>query len=598
MSSICTTRARVEDLRLAARRDTVMMRDCYGAPMTLEAEPQPPSRGGLYAGLAGLAFLAGLAVYLGANRIYQVDEVQNVMMARLIATGQTGEFSSSAPLMALGPLVWLARRATSSADLFFNIRMLFVAVMGLNLLLMVKAAGGRLRSRTGLGLLLLAATLAPLWDYGFEIRHDNLLLAGMLALWALFRRREGPGFPGLFAAGVLAGLLQILAFKSFLYWIPLLGCGWLWFSPAVPGGRWKAACALLGGVAAGLLLARGLHGLSGTWPLYVADFRAARAYSTGQVQRFWPWISLDRLVVQCPLVLGVLGAAGLWAFRTYRNGGWKAFLAKDGPAPEAAFAALAVAAFLVNPTPFPYNLVLLVPPLFVLGVRVVAATLPTDLSVEVRGLALCFLGSAHLLPWWTATQRHFEFTNGRQVQLMELSERLTDPARHGVFDGSGLVPLRNPVGEHWLVHSFTLARLTDGTWPSVRQQLQSRETPVILPNYRTQWLPREDQAFIEAHYLALAADFLLLGKRGTGGTTEWEALAEGRYLLKLLEAPPDATVAVDGVPTATGIVTLAKGPHRFTYPEQSRLQVLWLGPRATGIPALREPSQPLFINWY
>jgi hypothetical protein len=181
---------------------------------------------------------------------------------------------------------------------------------------------------------------------------------------------------------------------------------------------------------------------------------------------------------------------------------------------------------------------------------------------------------------------------------MGLAERMTDPDRHAVLDGSGLVPTRHPPGKHWLVHSFTITRMWNGTWPSIRSQLAARETPVILPNYRLDKLPEEDQAFIRAHYVSLASDFKVLGRVATGGQTDWEALAEGRYELRLLQAPPDATVVVDGVAAAPGVLPLGRGPHRFQYPGGSALQIVWLGPGLKAMPALPDTPEPLFLNWY
>ena len=75
-------------------------------------------------GLGALALILLFSLYLAWDRVIQVDEAQNVMMARLIAFHRTGEFGASAPLMLLGPVTWIARVASSSADLFHQVRML------------------------------------------------------------------------------------------------------------------------------------------------------------------------------------------------------------------------------------------------------------------------------------------------------------------------------------------------------------------------------------------------------------------------------------------------------------------------------------------
>jgi len=51
-----------------------------------------------------LGSLAWQSAFLAANRIYQVDECQNIYMARVLACGQTSEFFTNASLFLLGPL--------------------------------------------------------------------------------------------------------------------------------------------------------------------------------------------------------------------------------------------------------------------------------------------------------------------------------------------------------------------------------------------------------------------------------------------------------------------------------------------------------------
>ena len=65
-----------------------------------------------------LLTLVWLSVRLAAIRIFQVDECQNLYMARILATGQASEFFTNASLFLLGPLSWMSRSAVQSAELF------------------------------------------------------------------------------------------------------------------------------------------------------------------------------------------------------------------------------------------------------------------------------------------------------------------------------------------------------------------------------------------------------------------------------------------------------------------------------------------------
>jgi hypothetical protein len=99
--------------------------------------------------------------------------------------------------------------------------MIFVGIFWLNVVLLVKASGHRLRSKTGAWLLFGAATLAPLWDYGFEVRHDNVLLCGVLLMWWLGKPPGTPaGKPRRHAyslLGALAVILQLSVFRRFYF---------------------------------------------------------------------------------------------------------------------------------------------------------------------------------------------------------------------------------------------------------------------------------------------------------------------------------------------------------------------------------------------
>src|SRR5215813_5046571 len=159
-----------------------------------------------------IAFLGSLAWYssfLAANRIYQVDECQNIYMARVLATGKSSEFFTNASLFLLGPLSWLTKTLERSENIFAAGCVLFLAIFWLNLFLVALIAGKRLRSTEGMIALAGAATMAPLWDYGFEIRHDNLILTGILLILLLVRVRP-MGVPSYLGAGAITVALLFI----------------------------------------------------------------------------------------------------------------------------------------------------------------------------------------------------------------------------------------------------------------------------------------------------------------------------------------------------------------------------------------------------
>jgi hypothetical protein len=572
-----------------------------------------------------LAFLVWFSSYLAATRIYQVDECQNIYMARVFATGQSGQFFTTGSLFLLGPLSWLTRGATVSADLLASARLLFLGVFWLNLILLAAVASGRLVSARGIIALAAAATLAPLWDYGFEIRHDNLILTGVLLSWWALRVRP-MGVRSYVLLGALAVALMFVAVKSVVYVLPL-ACAALAFRPAAHRAAWwRLALAWGAGAVGALGLIRLAYGSGGLWDLYFSAFHHVVKVSAGGgagSARSWPWSTLARLLTQTPLLLALAAAAcAAFAIELRRRG--RAVLTWDGLLPEVLLAAGALAALMANPTPFPYNLLHVVPFIFVLVFRYTAGLWDAFGGASsahwsrlwpISGGVLLF---AHVLPFGMVTQRHLEFLNFRQESLMRLAEQVTDPAKDRVYDGIGMVPTRSSIDFQWYLHSLNIDSFTKGPGPRVHDMLAARPAAVFIPNYRTDWLTDEDQAFIRERYVALSDDFWVLGKMLPAGGGTFEVIHPGRYRIAsqdgsdligtypeswrgLLVKPEEGSLTgkLDGKPLPSRPVELAVGTHRIETSTDCQPAIFWVGPRLDRLPRMgRGDHQWLFVNWY
>jgi hypothetical protein len=547
-----------------------------------------------------LALLVGFVWHLAAHRIYQVDEAQNLFMTRTLATHQAGTYFTNALLWMVGPLGWLARSATDSSNLFFAARMVFLGVFFLNVTLLALVTGVRLRSRQGILVLLGAATLAPLWDYGFEIRHDNLILTGLLLLWWLGRIHPR-GRRSYAAMGFLAVVLLFVAFKSFAYVLPLCMAFLLLPPPGHGEGRIRLFLAWMVGACLGVVLVALVYGVTGTWPIFVAGLGGGLGISEGS-SGFSSWVALGRLPAQTPLLLGLVMGALITAGRSMYVDGKTAWT-WDGLVPEALLFLGALGILLINPTPFPYNLVNLVPFAFLLGFRFLEPIL-ADLDQGSRAMALavgaiCF---THAVPFVTATWRHLDWTNDRQELLMRTAEALTDPASDPVYDAIGMVPTRPGVGFHWYLHSLNMKSFAEGRVPSVPQMLSTRPAAVLITSYRTDWLAAADHQFIQDRYVPLADDFWVLGKVLPMGGGKYEVVHAGRYvvlgrkqdLISNLSAGTLNAQPLVGTP-----LTLAVGPQQITCPPDTQPIVAWLGPRLDRLPVIvAGDHRHLFVNWY
>ena len=571
-------------------------------PTTTPNPAEPRSNLARNLGWAAVAVLFAASAWLAVNRIYQVDEAQQVFQSVVQARGEASSFYTYAPLHHLGPMAWVARAAGSAASIFLWDRLLFLLVFWANILLLARICAGSFRLARLLPWLLLAATLVPVWDYGFEVRHDNLLLTGLLGFWLLGREEGRRPWAVCAATGTLAVVLQFIAFKAFLYWLPWTLVLLVFPPPSCRGaGRGRLVLAWACGVLAGLLAVRMAYALGGGWQVVMAGFRSGMATSAA-AERFSPMPVLARLASQAPLPVALALAAAGVACRRWRLEG-RGYLRWDSGFPELCLLALTLAAFLANPTPFPYNLLFLAPFLLVEGAAFWRTEFPKLPTGALGPVLVSVLVACHILPFCQWTLRHWDHGNDRQVALMDLAEAMTDPGWDAVFDGTGMVPTRPTIGFHWLVHTFTIQAIHSGAQPSVRAMLGEHPAAVIIRNYRSDWLPKEDLQFIQDHYFPLADDFLVLGSVLPSGGGSWTCLHGGRYQVILEQpnrAPGSQGLQVDGqARPATDVLNLTPGPHLFHAPEACRVLVAWLGPKLAALPSLPPGNHlELFVNWY
>jgi hypothetical protein len=334
--------------------------------------------------------------------------------------------------------------------------------------------------------------------------------------------------------------------------------------------------------------------------------------------RFGPGIALGRLLSQTPLLLTLVASALVALAVELRRYGRSA-LTWDGSLPEVLLLGVAFAALIANPTPFPYNLLHLVPYAFLLAYRHASVLFrevrDNPALLPVAGAVLVFV---HLVPFCIATQRHWNWSNSRQTRLMRLAEDLTDPTNDPVFDGVRLVPTRPTIGPRSQLHSLTFESLIKGPGPQVRDMLAAKPASVFIPNYRTDWLPAADQDALRKRYVALADDFRVLGKVLPAGGGTFQVFHPGRYRISSLQESDLAescrvsgaqnparleagsfTATLDGAPLTGGPVELTVGEHRLECKPGCQPAVVWVGPRLDRVGRLSERDHRLlFVNWY
>jgi hypothetical protein len=550
--------------------------------------------------LLSLLGLIGLSVHLALHRIIQVDEAQNLFMIRVLATHQSDLYFTNALLWMLGPMSWLVGTLTESVKIFDWARLLFLGVFLLNIFLLALNVGRKMMSYPGLLALFGAATLAPLWDYGFEIRHDNLILTGLLLMWWL-GRVSPRGRWSYFGLGFLTILMPFVSFKAIAYSAPL-SLIFLLFPPrehqlhqSILVKTW-ALGAITG--AAALIMA---YQFSAAGPVFLAGINAGLTSGTNVI-RFDPMIALDRLPLQIPLIEGLAALAVTWVLIKVLSDKKEAFT-WDGLLPEALLCLGSFALLLINPTPYPYNLVNLVPFAYLLAFRFAAPFV--EFKYEYHQFASRLLGLMfflHIIPFILTMPRHLEYTNDRQKILIQTAEAMTNPRTDRVYDAVGMLPTRASIGFNWYNHSLNRAAFANGTIPSVSAMLTEHPASVVIRSYRIEMMSNSEKQFIRDRYIALADDFWVLGRvLGLGGG-DYNVNHPGRYMVLQFDRGrflPLHDAFIAGKPVSEAPIELALGTILIQCAPDILPAVVWIGPSLKTLPVLGKGNHStLFRNFY
>ena len=314
--------------------------------------------------ITGIAVLGWLSYSLAAMRIYQVDECVNVWVAHLIATGKPSVGMEFFQVI----LSWVIPMGGRAADLFASARVIMFLIFWLNLILLAMATGERILSLRWLVALAGVATLAPLWDYGFEVRHDNLLLTGVLLMWGVVRFQP-PRLGAFFFIGACFVGLEFISIKAILYTFPI-SLGILVFPP--PGerhARWKLFADWCVGAVVSFIAMRLVFKFAGIGAT-LSLRRAISRIGSGRIVALLavPDLTLPRLLTQTPLLVAIVIAAVIACIATVLRDR-RAALNWDGILPEVLLFGAALTALFANPNPYPYNLLHVVPYAFLLAFR-------------------------------------------------------------------------------------------------------------------------------------------------------------------------------------------------------------------------------------
>lgn len=505
--------------------------------------------------LASLLGAVLLATAVSRGRSLQVDEVEHIHAAYHLAAGRLiyrdfyqghppGLYVLLAPLIDLDEPIASVRRARAvTLCLLFGT----VGLAGL-------CAGRRRGPLVGAavaGVLLLHTTFV---ERGMEVRPDVAIACGVVGALCLGLLPHRPPLTRFVAQGLVLGAAFLFSPKAA---IATAGFGLGWLLVAVRERQPRLVLLPCLAWAAPLLCAlAAFAALDGLAPFVertlAFPFRiAARTEPAVPGFAAWPflWQEGRRNVAFVLLALTGLGVA------TYR---WvrrePEALALEQPL---LVAWASCAGLLINPFPFPYFHVSIVPPLALLA----ALTLPwpsprgrgaRQLALTVALVVAAAVTSAPRLLEKAAPSMSYQLEHLRRVQ------EWTEPD-DAVFDLTGLY-FRRDAYPIWFMTGVMLQRYRAGLYPPLIPALRANQPAIVMLNYRTAALPAHDRAFLNEHFVHAWGNLLVhgfdLAGLAAGETRTIEALGTRRF--RWTGAP--GAIEVDGEPFVEG--SLAAGPHR------------------------------------
>jgi hypothetical protein len=393
-------------------------------------------------------------------------------------------------------------------------------------------------------------------ERGIEVRPDGLLaLATMLALaieigpWGERQRSA--------AAAFVLGLAFLATQKAA---IVCLAFALLWGARAVRAQRARPFFepAAIGALPFALFV--GWLAYAGTLSSYLeSNFgillrRVGRSVASGgefspalylvKEGRFNPAFALLALATLCGLLVE-LARRG----RAARHAG------------VALFAWVLFASLWINPFPFPYLHVTVLPALaLVVALRFVdhlenwqwaRAPLRRDLAAALLVLAC----AATSVPRMAS---RFDSLQARQLETLAEVQRVTTPD-DTVFDLTGLY-FRRDAYPVWVMTGPMLARYFAGEFPKMLPYFTERAPMAVMLNYRTRTLEGAERRFLLGNYIHQDGPLFVHGR-------EVEKLSPGEELVfRALKTAPfrwegPAGLLVDGRPFVAG--ELARGEHRL-----------------------------------
>jgi hypothetical protein len=533
------------------------------------------------------------------NRQFHVDEFQIAYNISLLASAVDKEYLSSFGFYML-PFINMLKDETSTINGLLWLRLSFFTVFLCSLTALAylqpfyKGAIQRVVVLAGISMSFL------LWKHGFEIRPDTfLVLCEVLFIGVAYLAIEGRISTKLAVSlvGLLTPITILISLKSIAYVFPFsLLC--LVFS--LWANKNFSITSLLGSAilyAASFFISGSIMALiyhvSGFLE-YQVEFLFDFFHFLSGSYRFSPFHNFEDVFLGNPILLifSIIGLVELIKnFRCLRKEKLLLHLCTW------AFFLWAVVVQFINPTPFPYNEVHLIPFFFLTALSGAKMFFAFDSNYQKRLVPICvLLGLGATFVHQYNRDQFFQTGNEHQFHYISTAESLSDYREGKILDGVGMVLSRPPVSKNWMLHSLLMNDYKAGSRETFANIIEEKVPEVVISNYRWGWLGESEFNFLSQRYKKIAPQMYVLG--GDLGVTEDRFLTyrAGRYIVQYGDS--EIPVKIDGSDVEDSeIVFLEAGSHTVNT-NNVLISYLWIGPRANKLPAIggNALAMPLFQN--
>lgn len=530
------------------------------------------------AAAGGFALLIGLFLLAAVcgNRMFQVDEVEHLHAAYNLRDGRMiySDFWQGHP-----PLLYvLLLPCVDPADPVASYQRgrIFSGAILLITIALCGYCGSKLGNRwTALLAAGLTLSHTTLIERGIEVRPDGALACCMMAALAIELSQRSTALRRFTIQSLILGSGLLLSQKGVF---PLATFALLWLFTAWRARQPRLALQPLLMSLVPLTVAIGIMAMIGNASFFIRyvilDATSAVSHSAMRAT-FGPAGFLIREGARNPVFITAV-LAGLTLIVIRRRDLLTLFTAFPG---LAAFGAL-----WLNPFPWPYVHVAVMPLLAVIGslapLLFTGSRVTSALAVIITIVAIA-MSAPRLL------QKAGDSADAQFATLREVG-RVVSP-RSTVFDLAGLYfrPDAYPV---YAMSGDMLQSYGNGAFPRIVPELRRNNVACVLYNYRTAVLPPLEKDFIGTHFTHYDGYIFLPGADlsaiSDGNQRPFETLAGATYRYDGAGA-----ITVDGIPFSRG--TLAAGIHRIAV-IRSSLSSRLIVDTPPPVPTQSEPRAPLF----